>query len=386
MKYNLKNLTRNELVDLLAGIGKEQYRADQIIRWLYLHRVTSLEEMSNLSRVCRRQLQQLVYLPALVCVAREMAADGTEKFLYRLADGCCVESVLIPDKNRLTLCVSTQVGCRQGCRFCVTGQQGFTRNLATAEIVDQVVQTQKYLDSQGKNIRNLVFMGMGEPLDNFAAVVKAVEIIQYNDGLQFSSRRITLSTCGLVPEMAALGKQTEICLAVSLNATMEAQRSELMPVNRRYPLAELLLACRHYPLKRRRRITFEYILLHGFNDSRADARRLVRMLAPLKAKINLIPFNEHPLLSFKRPSETAIAVFRDILLASGLTVMVRKSKGADIQAACGQLRGRMEPERSRGGGDSTGCLQSWQTGNQTKVGQERDGSATVLPVRPKNFN
>lgn len=343
MKTNLKNLTREELAALLAAVGKERYRADQIIRWLYRHRVDSVAAMSNLSRVCREQLQQLACLPALARVAVERAADGTEKFLYRLADGSCIESVLIPEKERLTLCVSTQVGCRQGCRFCVTGRQGFRRNLETAEIVDQVVQSQKYLDPQGKVIRNLVFMGMGEPLDNLAAVVKAVEILRYDDGLQFSSRRITLSTCGLVPEMALLGEQAEVSLAVSLNATTDRQRSELMPVNRRYPLEQLLAACRRYPLKRRSRITFEYILLHGVNDSIADARRLVRLLAPLRAKINLIPFNEHPQLPFRRPPAAAVTAFQEILLAKGLTVIVRKSKGADIQAACGQLRGRVQP-------------------------------------------
>ncbi len=343
MKVNLKNLTRSELVELLAAGGKERYRADQIIRWLYRHRVDSLEAMSNLSRDCRRELAQLASVPTLACVATEKAADGTEKFLYRLADGSAVESVLIPEKERLTLCVSTQVGCRQGCRFCVTGQQGWQRNLETAEIVDQVVQTQKYLDPQGKCIRNLVFMGMGEPLDNLAAVVKAVEILKYDDGLQFSSRRLTLSTCGLVPEMGVLGERAEVCLAVSLNATTNDQRSRLMPVNRRYPLEELLAACRRYPLKRRRRITFEYILLAGVNDTAADARRLVRLLAPLPAKINLIPFNEHPRLPFRRPDAAAVAAFQEILLARGMTVIVRKSKGADIQAACGQLRGQVGP-------------------------------------------
>ncbi|MBN2332078.1 MAG: 23S rRNA (adenine(2503)-C(2))-methyltransferase RlmN [Deltaproteobacteria bacterium] len=347
-KLNLKGLTREQLAELLVGLGKERYRADQIIRWLYLQRVDDIDAMSNLSRAFRAQLRDRACIVSLSCVAREKAADGTEKFLFQLADGNAVEAVLIPEKERLTLCLSTQVGCRQGCRFCVTGQQGFVRNLTVAEIVDQVVQTQNVAVQDQRRISNLVFMGMGEPLDNITAVTSAVEILKYDDGLQFSSRRITLSTCGLVPEIERLGREVEVCLAISLNATTDEVRSQIMPVNRRYPLRDLLAACGRYPLKNRSRITYEYILLQGINDSPANARRLVQLLAPLKSKVNLIPFNEHPDLPFKRPSDEQVAAFQAILLQNGMTTIVRKSKGADITAACGQLRGRVLSRPGKG--------------------------------------
>ncbi len=338
---NLKNLTRNELVAMLAGMGKERFRADQIISWLYRHRVDNVAEMTNLSRPFRQQLEDVATVQSLTCRATETAADGTRKFLFRLFDGSCIETVLIPEPKRLTLCLSTQVGCRQGCRFCVTGRQGFHRNLKVGEIVDQVVQVQKRVDREQRRISNIVFMGMGEPLDNFDALVKAIEILKYDDGLQFSSRRITVSTCGLVPGMEKLGAQADVCLAISLNATDDETRSLLMPINRRYNLKTLLSACRQFPLKRRSRITFEYILLKDINDRLADAARLVKLMKPLKSKINLIPFNAHPDLPYQRPTDEQISAFQAILLDSGMTSIIRKSKGADIAAACGQLRGKV---------------------------------------------
>ena len=340
-KCNLKGLTRIELVDMLAGMGKERFRADQIIAWLYRQRVDRIEEMTNLSRSFREQLGEVAAIPSLECRAIETAADGTEKFLFQLLDGSCIESVLIPEQKRLTLCLSTQVGCRQGCRFCVTGRQGFNRNLKVAEIVDQVIQVQKHADRLQRRISNIVFMGMGEPLDNFDALVKAIEILKYDDGLDFSSRRITVSTCGLAPQIGKLGALVDVCLAISLNATNDETRSLLMPINRRYNLNTLLAACRQLPLKRSRRITFEYILLKDINDSIADASRLVRLLKPLKSKINLIPFNEHQDLPFHRPSRERISAFQAVLLDSGLLSIIRKSKGSDISAACGQLRGKV---------------------------------------------
>ncbi len=340
-RYNLKDLTRNEMVAVLAGMGKERFQADQIIAWLYRHRVDNLAEMTNLSRVFRQQLEEVATVQSLTCQATETAADGTKKFLFRLFDDSCVETVLIPEPKRLTLCLSTQVGCRQGCRFCVTGRQGFHRNLKVGEIVDQVVQVQKHVDREQRRISNIVFMGMGEPLDNLDVLVKAIEILKYDDGLQFSSRRITVSTCGLVPGMEKLGAQADVCLAISLNATEDETRSRLMPINRRYNLKTLLSACRRFPLKRRSRITFEYILLKDLNDRLADAVRLVKLLKPLKSKINLIPFNEHPDLPYQRPTDEQISAFQAILLDSGMTSIIRKSKGADISAACGQLRGKV---------------------------------------------
>ncbi len=325
----------------MSGIGKERYRADQIIRWLYLQRVRDIDNMSNLSLTCRKRLNEFSFIGQIELVREQESQDGTRKFLFKLDDGNTLETVLIFDKNRLTLCISTQVGCRMGCRFCLTGGSGFERQLSAAEIVDQVVQVAEIVDPESSSrgpISNIVLMGMGEPLDNFAEVLKALEILMYDDGLQFSSRRVTLSTCGLIPEIVELGKRIEVSLAVSLNAADDKLRSELMPINRRYGLDELLAACRHYPVTNQRRITFEYILFAGLNDSLDDAERLVALIGNLPAKINLIPFNEHPELPFKKPEHQRIVDFVDYLQRHKLTVMTRRSKGADISAACGQLR------------------------------------------------
>ncbi len=340
-KLNLKGVTRPELVQHLAGIGKERYRADQIIRWLYLQRVKDIDKMSNLSLSCREHLCGFSFIDQLELVKEQISQDGTRKFLFRLADGHTIETVLIAEKDRLTICISTQVGCRMGCRFCLTGGSGFERQLSSAEIVDQVIQVAEIIapESQGRGpITNIVLMGMGEPLDNFDEVLKALEIFMYDDGMQFSHRRLTLSTCGLAPAIIELGKRIYVSLAISLNAADDALRSELMPVNRRYNLSELLAACRTYPATSQRRITFEYIMFAGLNDSLEDAERLAELIGNLPAKINLIPFNEHPELPFKRPEHQRIVDFVNCLQRYGLTVMTRRSKGADISAACGQLR------------------------------------------------
>ncbi len=344
IKLNLKGLTRSELVEQLAGIGKERYRADQIIRWLYLQRVKDINSMNNLSRSCREHLQGVAFIGQLVLLKEQKSQDGTRKFLFQLDDGQTIETVLIPDQDRLTLCISTQVGCRMGCRFCLTGGSGFKRQLTAAEIVDQVIQVAGILDPESRargDISNIVLMGMGEPLDNFAQVLKALEILLYDDGLQFSRRRLTLSTCGLAPEIIKLGQKMNVALAISLNAADDKLRSELMPINRRYNLRTLLAACRRYPATNQRRITFEYILFAGLNDAPADAERLAALIGDLPAKINLIPFNEHPELSFRRPQPQKIAAFVNCLQQHGLMVMTRKSKGGDISAACGQLRGEV---------------------------------------------
>ena len=340
-KLNLKGVTRQELAEHLAGIGKERYRVDQVIRWLYLQRVQEIDQMSNLSRACREHLQAFAFIGQLELVKEELSQDGTRKFLFRLEDGHTIETVLIADKNRLTLCISTQVGCRMGCRFCLTGRSGFERQLSAAEIVDQVIQVAEIIDPESQargTISNVVMMGMGEPLDNFDEVIKALEIFMYDDGMQFSRRRLTLSTCGLAPQIIELGERVNVSLAISLNAVDDALRSELMPINRRYNLAQLLAACRRYPATNQRRITFEYILFAGLNDSLEDAARLVELVGNLPVKINLIPFNEHPELSFKRPDHQQIVDFVNFLQDHKLPVMTRRSKGADISAACGQLR------------------------------------------------
>ncbi|MEA3332777.1 MAG: 23S rRNA (adenine(2503)-C(2))-methyltransferase RlmN [Pseudomonadota bacterium] len=346
-KINLKGLTRQELAEHLAVIGKERYRADQIIRWLYLQRVTEIDQMSNLSRSCREHLLGFAEIGRLEVLREQVAEDGTRKYLFQLHDGHTIETVLIGDKSRLTLCLSTQVGCRMGCSFCLTGQSGFERDLKAFEIVDQVLQVAEIIDPGGLSrgaITNIVLMGMGEPLDNLEEVIKALEILKYDDGLQFSSRRITLSTCGLAPRIIELGQRMEVSLAISLNAADDALRDRLMPINRRYNLAALMAACRSYPYTKHRRVTFEYILFAGINDSLDDARRLVKLIGSLPTKINLIPFNEHPELPFKKPEQKQITDFLQYLQNHNLTVMTRRSKGADISAACGQLREAVDGE------------------------------------------
>ncbi|HEY6838750.1 MAG TPA: 23S rRNA (adenine(2503)-C(2))-methyltransferase RlmN, partial [Geobacteraceae bacterium] len=268
----------------------------------------------------------------------ETGSDGTRKYLFRLADGTCVESVLIPEEGRNTLCISSQVGCAMGCRFCLTGTFSLSRNLTAAEIVNQVCAVRREAD-----IRNIVFMGMGEPLHNVDNVIRAIRILYSADGMQFSNRRVTVSTSGLVPELEILGREiTTVNLAVSLNATTNEQRDLLMPINKKYPIEVLLAACRRFPLPGRRKITVEYVMIKGVNDSLDDAKRLVRLLSDIPTKINLIPFNEHEGCSFQKPDQKAIDVFHSYLLDKHFTVITRDSRGGDISAACGQLRGKLE--------------------------------------------
>ncbi|NLC71223.1 MAG: 23S rRNA (adenine(2503)-C(2))-methyltransferase RlmN [Desulfuromonadaceae bacterium] len=337
-KIDIKNLTLDDLTELLGGLGKERFRARQLMQWIYRHGVVSFDAMTTLSKEFRRELAQIAFISTLTPQVVEESRDGTRKFLFLLGDGESIEAVRIPmDKERATLCVSTQVGCAMGCAFCLTGTLGLRRNLDTAEIVNQVCAVMAE-----EPVGNIVFMGMGEPLANFDNVVKALNILQMEEGFDFSARKLTISTCGLVPEMKRFGEGCSVGLAVSLNAATDEVRDRLMPVNRRYPLAQLMAACRGFPLKQRQRITFEYILIQEVNDSLEDARRLVRLLHGVKAKVNLIPFNEHPASSFRRPPEDRIEAFQKHLLDRGLVAVRRASKGEDISAACGQLKGSRE--------------------------------------------
>jgi len=269
----------------------------------------------------------------------QVAADGCRKFLFALSDGNLVESVLIPEEGHHTLCLSTQVGCAQGCRFCLTARRGLVRHLTAGEIVGQVMAVRRALTGE-LPLTNLVFMGMGEPLANFAQLVKALTIISAPWGLNFSSRRLTVSTVGLAPMIPRLGLEAPANLTISLNAPDDAIRDRIMPVNRRYPLAELLAACRQFPLPQHRRITFAYVLLKDLNDAPAQARQLARLLKGFRAKINLIPFNSHPELSFAPPPLERILEFQEILRAANYTVFIRESRGQEIGAACGQLAGQ----------------------------------------------
>ncbi len=294
--------------------------------------------MTNLKKDLRLHLAAAFDIRRCRRLARETASDGTQKYLFEMADGERIESVLIPEKDHFTLCLSTQVGCAQDCRFCLTASGGFRRNLSQGEILAQVRDIRRELD-RPEFLTNLVFMGMGEPLANYRNLIGAIGLLRSNKvGFGFSKRKITVSTAGLVPRLADLGRDTDVGLAVSLNATDNATRSRLMPINRRYPLEVLLEACRRYPLAPQRRITFEYILLKGINDTAADARRLASLLRPIRAKINLIPFNEHATSQFQCPSAAAVLAFQQILVDRRYTAIIRHSKGREISAACGQLR------------------------------------------------
>ena len=335
---DLKNLTPDELAAFLADLGKERFRAGQILRWIYGRGVTDFAAMTDLAKPLREELGRRATVSDWQPEVVEQSADGTRKYLFRLSDGQTVESVRIPmAEERATLCISTQVGCAMGCTFCLTGTFGLVRNLAPGEIVNQVCAVAK-----DGPINNIVLMGMGEPLHNLDNVVKALQILYAPEGFGYGARKVTLSTSGLVPEIVELGRRIRVNLAVSLNATTDTVRDELMPINRRYPLQELMAACREFPLQPHQRITFEYILIRGVNDSLDDAKRLVKLLHGIRAKVNLIPFNEHEGSLFKSPSPEQIEAFQTYLLARNIVAIRRASKGQDISAACGQLKGKLE--------------------------------------------
>ncbi len=339
---DILDFTRQDLGNWFENKGMRRFRADQVFKWLYLKLADSFEEMTDLGKALRKSVAKHFYLGTLTLENMETAADSTKKFLHRLADGEYVESVLIPEKDHYTLCVSTQAGCAMNCKFCLTAKTGFKRNLTMGEIVGQIREARRFVAQQGLDplfLSNTVFMGMGEPLANYDNLLRSLEVICDTDfGMKFSRRRVTVSTSGVVPKIIQLGLDTEVNLAVSLNATDNALRSRLMPVNRTWPIEDLLGACKAFNMKPRNKITFEYILISGLNDSDAHAHELVRLLTPIRAKVNLIPFNEHPKAPFKRPSQKRVNAFLTILLNRNMTAIVRKSRGNDISAACGQLK------------------------------------------------
>ncbi|MBI2963063.1 MAG: 23S rRNA (adenine(2503)-C(2))-methyltransferase RlmN [Deltaproteobacteria bacterium] len=345
MSRNVKELSPEELCAWLAERGEAGYRARQIARWLYARGAESFAAMSDLPRPLREKLAASFSIPRPQVVRLARAEDRTRKLLLALEDGGRIESVLIPAElgERLTLCISSQVGCGMGCAFCATATLGLARNLRADEIVDQVLEARRELLADAaagepqSEITNLVFMGMGEPLHNYDAVVRAIGVLTAEWGLGISPRRITVSTAGLVPQMKRLLEDTRVHLAVSLSATTDAQRRRLMPVDRKYPLETLLAACRELPLPRRRRITFEYVMLAGENDSLEDARRLGKLLRGIPSKVNLIPFNPYPGSRFAPTPRAAIEAFRAALLRQGVHATIRESRGREIQAACGQL-------------------------------------------------
>jgi 23S rRNA (adenine2503-C2)-methyltransferase len=336
-KIDLRNLTFEELKDWITALGMEPYRADQVFRWLFQPDIQSFDQMTNLSKKWRGLFQEQAYLSRLIIKKVEHSSDKTKKFLFQLEDGEHIESVLIPERGHYTLCVSSQVGCAQKCRFCFTGRMGLKRNLKASEIINQILTVQGTLNAEDPLLTNIVLMGMGEPLDNFENTMQAMNILLSSNGMQFSHRHVTLSTAGLIPGMKALGQILPINLAVSLNAADDATRNQLMPINRKYSLKPLIQACREFPLPHAKRITFEYILIKGINDSLLQAKALAGLLKGIKAKINLIPFNAHPGNGFEPPEEKTVLKFQEILINNQYTVMIRRSKGADISAACGQL-------------------------------------------------
>jgi len=326
-----------ELEAALENRGHERYHARQLYRWIYRRGVTDFDRMTDLSRTLREQLPTAFTLKTPRVVSDDRSVDGTRKFLLELEDSRRIEAVFIPDTPAMTFCISTQVGCAMACDFCLTGKMGLVRNLTAGEIAGQV-RVLAAATNLLEHPFNIVLMGMGEPLHNYDATMKALRMLHTEHGLAVSPRRVTLSTVGIVPGLLRLAHEPLMPnLAVSLHATTEEQRTMLVPPNRKYPLTDILDTCRRFPLKKRSRITFEYVLLDRVNDTPEDARRLVRLLSGIKAKVNLIPLNPAPGIPYDRPSDARVDRFAQILADRHITVSVRKSRGRDIRAACGQL-------------------------------------------------
>jgi 23S rRNA (adenine2503-C2)-methyltransferase len=346
---DLSGLTLDELVRYVeVELEERPFRARQLYRWIHQRMAAAFEQMSDLSKEMRRQLSERATVSALTKDLEQRSLDGTIKYRFRTWDDKLIESVYMPAQGRRTLCVSTQAGCAMGCTFCMTATLGLQRNLSPGEIVAQVnfVNGEVGRAEGGVQLRpltNLVFMGMGEPLHNFENLKVALAILKSPEGSNFSHRHITVSTVGLVPMIERFGRETDVKLAVSLNASTDEQRSAIMPINRKWNIASLLGACRKLPLRQGRRITFEYVLMRGVNDSNEDAHRLVDLLQGIPAKVNLIPYNENPGLSYLSTEENRAEAFREILAQAKIAAFIRQNRGRDIAAACGQLANRPGP-------------------------------------------
>jgi len=344
-RTNLLGLTRAGLEEFVVSMGEKPFRARQLLKWIYRRAEHDLAAMTDLGKDFRHRLQQVAHVRVPEIALAQVSGDGTRKWLLRLESGQAVEMVFIPEPGRGTLCISSQVGCAMDCTFCSTAQQGFNRNLDTAEIVGQVWLANRelgYSPDGERVITNVVFMGMGEPLANYRNVVPAAELMMDDLGLDLSRRRVTISTSGLVPQMRRIADETNVALAVSLHAPNDELRSQLVPINRKHPIAELLDACWHYVERQNaRNVTFEYVMLDGVNDRPAHARELVALLRGRPAKLNLIPFNSFPGTQYRRSPDAAIERFRDVLLKGGVIATIRRTRGDDIDAACGQLVGRV---------------------------------------------
>jgi 23S rRNA (adenine2503-C2)-methyltransferase len=347
---NLLDLNRAGLVEFFAGNGEKSFRATQVMKWIYGQGVTDFAAMTNISKGLRAELQRIAAIDLPKVVSDSLSEDGSRKWLLAMADGNCIETVFIPEADRGTLCVSSQVGCMLNCTFCSTAQQGFNRNLSSGEIVSQVLVAAMALGQTAdgeRRISNVVMMGMGEPLLNYDNVVRAMGIMLDDFGFGLSRRRITLSTAGVVPAIRQLREDCDVSLAVSLHAPDDLLRNQLVPLNRKYPIGELLQACKEYVGEGRRRVTFEYVMLAGVNDSDAHARQLVRCLEGVPAKVNLIPFNPFPETRYQRSSGNRIQAFFEILSRAGIVTITRRTRGDDIDAACGQLAGEFMDRTKR---------------------------------------
>ncbi len=355
-KRNLLGLTRPQLEEFFVELGEKRFRAGQLMKWVHQMGVADFEQMTNMGKALREKLRQVAEVRLPEVTYRNTSSDGTRKWVMRMDGGSSIETVFIPDGGRGTLCVSSQIGCSLDCSFCSTGKQGFNRNLSAAEIVGQLWVAMRAFGPQDASreraVTNVVFMGMGEPLLNFDNVVAACSIMMEDFAYGISKRRLTVSTAGLVPALERLGDVTDVSLAVSLHAPNDALRNELVPLNRKYPIAQLMQACRGYLAKlpdRHRRATIEYTLIAGVNDSPDLARELVQVLGDLPCKVNLIPFNPFPLSDYQRPSRNAVMRFHKILSDAGFITTIRTTRGDDIDAACGQLVGRVDDRTRRSG-------------------------------------
>jgi 23S rRNA (adenine2503-C2)-methyltransferase len=351
-KTNLLGLDKKALQDFFVNAGEKPYRAEQLLKWIHFNGLQDFSLMSNISKELRQKLMDIAEIKTPEVIFEKAAEDGTYKWLLRLADGNCIEMVFIPEKTRGTLCVSSQVGCILNCDFCSTGKQGFSRNLTTAEIISQVwIAVRKLSKTQGLHdhtVTNVVMMGMGEPLLNFDNLVPALNLMLDDFAYGLSKRRVTVSTAGVVPTMYQLRAVSDVALAVSLHAPNDELRDKIVPLNKKYPLKELMAVCREYfKDEPRRSITMEYVMLAGVNDTPAHAQQLVKLLTDVPAKMNLIPFNPFPHTDYVRSDDPTIDRFRDILMKAGLNTTIRRTRGDDIDAACGQLVGQVKDRTRR---------------------------------------
>lgn len=362
-KVNLLDYNYQQMRELLSSWGEQPYRAQQLMQWIHQVGLDDFTQMTNLGKALREKLSQRAFIKVPEIIACQKSNDGTHKWLLKLDCGNCIETVYIPEKSRGTLCVSSQVGCALNCSFCSTAKQGFNRNLTTAEIIGQVwVAVRELSTHEGahdKHLTNVVMMGMGEPLLNFDNVVSAMNIMMDDFAYGLSKRRVTLSTSGVLPDLERLRQVSPVALAVSLHAPNDDLRNELVPINKKYPLKQLMALCKiYFKDEPRRKVTFEYVMLKGVNDQPEHADQLIKLLHDIPAKVNLIPFNPFPMTQYQRSSQQAIDAFRDKLIAHGINTITRKTRGDDIDAACGQLAGEVQDRTSRS--------QRWQKLNFVK--------------------